>query len=178
MRPARLLPASLAAALLCCLAGLHAVGADDVIELGAAVSLTGKYAPHGAHTKDGYELAVRRINEKGGVKVGGKSYRLVVRYYDDESKPARGNELAERLIKQDGVKFMLGPYSSTMTKAMLPVVEKYKVPMVERAERSASSLPRATIISSLCCPARTGILSPPSISPPSTPRSSARPRRR
>ena len=34
-------------------------------------------------------------------------------------------------MKQDGVKFMLGPYSSGLTKAILPVIEKYKVPMVE-----------------------------------------------
>jgi branched-chain amino acid transport system substrate-binding protein len=108
-----------------------APGAEDVIVLGAAVSLTGKYALNGINTKNGYELAVREINEKGGVKVGGRSYKLVVRYYDDESTPVRGTELAERLIKQDGVKFMLGPYSSGLTKAILPVVEKYKVPMVE-----------------------------------------------
>ena len=34
-------------------------------------------------------------------------------------------------MKQDGIKFMLGPYSSGLTKAILPVIEKYKVPMVE-----------------------------------------------
>ena len=99
--------------------------------LGAAVSLTGKYALNGANTKNGYELAVHKINDKGGVSIGGRPYKLVVRYYDDESTPARGTELAERLVKQDGVKFMLGPYSSGLTKAILPVIEKYKVPMVE-----------------------------------------------
>ena len=99
--------------------------------LGAAVSLTGKYALNGANTKNGYELAVQRINGRGGVTVGGRPHKLVVRYYDDKSTPARGTELAERLVKQDGVKFMLGPYSSGLTKAILPVVEKYKVPMVE-----------------------------------------------
>jgi branched-chain amino acid transport system substrate-binding protein len=131
LRLARLLPASLAAVLLCSLGGFPAPGADNVIVLGAAVSLTGKYALNGGNTKNGYELAVRKINDKGGLNVGGRSYRLVVRYYDDQSTPARGTELAERLIKQDGVKFMLGPYSSGLTKAMLPVVEKYKVPMIE-----------------------------------------------
>ncbi len=99
--------------------------------LGAAVSLTGKYALNGANTKNGYELAVREVNDQGGVKIDGRSYKLTVRYYDDESTPARGTELAERLIKQDGVKFMLGPYSSGLTKAILPVVEKYQVPMIE-----------------------------------------------
>jgi branched-chain amino acid transport system substrate-binding protein len=129
--PARLLPASLAAVLLCSLGGVPAPGAEDVIVLGAAVSLTGKYALNGTNTKNGYELAVREVNDKGGVKVGGKTYKLMVRYYDDESTPVRGTELAERLIKQDGVKFMLGPYSSGLTKAILPVVEKYQVPMIE-----------------------------------------------
>ncbi len=45
--------------------------------------------------------------------------------------PARGAELAERLIKQDGVQFMLGPYGSGPTKAVAPVTEENKVPMVE-----------------------------------------------
>ena len=46
-------------------------------------------------------------------------------------------QLAERLIKQDGVKYMLGPYSSGLTKAIAPVTEKYKIPMVEAQRRLA-----------------------------------------
>ena len=111
----------------------------DTIILGSAISLTGKYSTNGIHAQNGYELAVKRINEMGGVKVGGKSYKLKVVYYDDESTPARGSQLAERLIKQDGVKYMLGPYSSGMTKAIAPVTEKYKIPMVE-AEGASRSL--------------------------------------
>ena len=48
----------------------------DKIILGAAVSLTGKYSTNGKHTQNGYNLAVKRINQMGGVKVGGKSYKL------------------------------------------------------------------------------------------------------
>ncbi len=108
-----------------------AAAAQDTITLGAAVSLTGKYSTNGKFTKDGYDLAVKKINEKGGVKVGDKSYKLAIKYYDDELTPARGAELAERLINQDGIKFLLGPYSSGLTKAIAPVTEKYQVPMVE-----------------------------------------------
>ena len=43
-----------------------------VLIFGAAVSFTGKYSTAGKHTKNGYELAVKRINEMGGVSVGGK----------------------------------------------------------------------------------------------------------
>lgn len=105
--------------------------AQDKITLGSAISLTGKYSTNGEHTKNGYDLAVERINENGGVKVGDKTYELEIIYYDDESTPARGAQLAERLISQDGVKFLLGPYSSGLTKAIAPVTEKYGIPMVE-----------------------------------------------
>ena len=111
----------------------------DTITLGSSISLTGKYATNGLHTQRGYDYAVKVINESGGVKVGGKSYKLAVKYYDDESTPARGAQLAERLIQQDGVEYMLGPYSSGMTKAIAPVSEKFGVPMVE-AEGASRSL--------------------------------------
>jgi branched-chain amino acid transport system substrate-binding protein len=108
-----------------------AAAAQDVITLGAAISLTGAYTTDGEHTQRGYDLTVKMINDAGGVKVGDKSYQLEVKYYDDESTPARGAELAERLIKQDGVQYMLGPYGSGPTKAVAPVTEENKIPMVE-----------------------------------------------
>lgn len=111
----------------------------NTIILGSSISLTGKYATNGLHTQRGYDYAAKVINEAGGVKVGGKSYMLDVKYYDDESTPARGAQLAERLIQQDGVDYMLGPYSSGMTKAIAPVSEKFGVPMVE-AEGASRSL--------------------------------------
>lgn len=111
----------------------------DTITLGSAISFTGKYSTNGIHASNGYNLAIKVINAAGGVKVGGKSYKFAVKYYDDESTPARGAQLAERLIKQDGIKFMLGPYSSGLTKAIAPVTEKFQIPMVE-AEGASRSL--------------------------------------
>jgi len=110
----------------------------DTIILGAAVSLTGKYSTNGEHTKNGYNMAVQRINDMGGVKVNGKSYKFDIIYYDDESDSGRAAQLAERLIKQDGVHYMLGPYSSGLTKAMAPVTEENKIPMVEANGASRS----------------------------------------
>jgi len=111
----------------------------DTIILGSAISFTGKYSTNGIHASNGYKLGVKRINEMGGVTVGGKSYKLDIKFYDDESTPLRTSQLFERLIKQDGVQFLLGPYSSATTKAAAPVTEKYKVPMVE-AEGASRSL--------------------------------------
>jgi branched-chain amino acid transport system substrate-binding protein len=117
----------------------QSVNAQDKIVLGSAISITGKYSQEGKNARDGYDFAVKKINENGGVKVGGKSYQIEVKYYDDESTPARTAQLLERLINQDGIKFVLGPYGSGPTKAAAPVTEKYKIPMVE-AEGASRSL--------------------------------------
>ena len=81
----------------------------DTIMLGSTISLTGKFFRMGIRTKRGYELAVERVNQNGGIRVGDASYKLSVVYYDDESMPTRARQQAQRLIEQDGVKYLLGP---------------------------------------------------------------------
>jgi branched-chain amino acid transport system substrate-binding protein len=116
-----------------------AYAACEEIVLGSAISFTGKYSTNGIHAKNGYDLGAKKINEKGGIKIGDKCYNLKIKYYDDESTPARTAQLLERLIKQDNIKYFLGPYSSATTKAAAPIMEKYKIPMVE-AEGASRSL--------------------------------------
>lgn len=120
-------------------AGQASAADCEPLVLGSAISLTGKYATNGVHAQNGYEFAIKKIDEAGGVKVGDKCYNFKVTYYDDESKGDRGATLAERLISQDNVQYMLGPYSSGLTKAIAPVTEKYQIPMVE-AEGASRSL--------------------------------------
>lgn len=128
-----------AAALSMSMGAAEAKVEGDTITLGAAMSLTGKYSTNGLDTQRGYDFAIDLINKNGGVTVGGKQYKLNVVYYDDESTTARGAQLVERLISQDGIDFVLGPYSSGLTKAIAPVTEKHGVPMVE-AEGASRSL--------------------------------------
>ena len=131
--------ASLAVAGLAFASPAQAKVEGDTIILGSAISFTGKYSTNGIHAKNGYDIGVAKINAMGGVKVGGKSYKLKIQYYDDESTPLRTAQLLERLVNQDGVKYFLGPYSSATTKAAAPIIEKYKVPMIE-AEGASRSL--------------------------------------
>ncbi len=130
---------ALAAGALMASSGAALAAECETITLGAAISLTGKYATNGVHAQNGYDFAIDKIAENGGVKVGDTCYNFEVIYYDDESKGDRGATLAERLINQDEVQYMLGPYSSGLTKAIAPVTEKYKIPMVE-AEGASRSL--------------------------------------
>lgn len=142
MNTKRLIPvvaATLAVAGLAFAGSAQAKVEGDTIILGSAISFTGKYSTNGIHAKNGYDIGVAKINAMGGVKVGGKSYKLKIQYYDDESTPLRTAQLLERLVNQDGVKYFLGPYSSATTKAAAPIIEKYKVPMIE-AEGASRSL--------------------------------------
>ena len=119
------------------LAAAPALAADDTITLGSAISLTGKYATNGLNTQRGYDLGIKRINEKGGVKIGGKTYKLAIKYYDDESTPLRTAELFERLIKQDGSR---QPFDEEKLRAgMQRALEKRPV-SVERLEEAIAHI--------------------------------------
>lgn len=120
------------------LGALPAAAADTIV-FGAAVSLTGKTAKEGEYTRDGYNFFVDKINEMGGITVGGKKYKVEVKYYDDESKSERTAQLIEKLINEDKVTFILGPYGSAPSGTAAPICEKYKIPMIE-ANGSAESI--------------------------------------
>lgn len=125
-------------ALALALGALPAAAADTIV-FGAAVSLTGKTAKEGEYTRDGYNFFVDKINEMGGITVGGKKYKVSVKYYDDESKSERTAQLIEKLINEDKVTFILGPYGSAPSGTAAPICEKYKIPMIE-ANGSAESI--------------------------------------
>jgi branched-chain amino acid transport system substrate-binding protein len=112
------------------LASLPALAADTIV-FGAAISITGKTAKEGEYTRDGYQFAIDKINEMGGIQVGGKKYTVALKYYDDETKPERTAQLIEKLINEDKVNLLLGPYGSSPTGTAAPIAERYKIPMVE-----------------------------------------------
>ena len=105
--------------------------AEKVIKLGCAISFTGAKSRTGKLYVDSYKYAVEKINEAGGVKVGGKNYKFELAFYDDKSEPTESSKLVEKLISEDKVDFLLGPYSSGITIPNSIVARRYRVPMIE-----------------------------------------------
>ncbi len=101
------------------------------IRFGAAVSLTGATANEGKLTQDGYNFWKKTVNDAGGMMVGGQRYMVDLKYYDDESSPDTSAKLTEKLITEDKVNFVLGPYGTGPTLSASAITEKYKMPMVE-----------------------------------------------
>jgi branched-chain amino acid transport system substrate-binding protein len=82
-------------------------------------------------TRDGYDLWRDTYNKAGGISVAGKHYKIDTKYYDDASNAQQSATLAEKLIKEDKVNFLLGPYGTSSTLQVSTVAEKNKMPMIE-----------------------------------------------
>ena len=102
------------------------------IVIGASIAVTGHLGLEGIRMKEGYQWWQDQVNKKGGLL----GRPVEIKFYDDQSTPATGAKLYERLITEDKVDLVLGPYHSAVTFAVAPIVEKHGIPMV--ASGSAS----------------------------------------
>jgi branched-chain amino acid transport system substrate-binding protein len=71
-------------------------------------------------------LAIEEINKAGGVK--GK--QLEVLSLDDQGKPDEAAMVTTKLITQDKVVAILGEVASSVSLAMAPIAQQYKIPMI------------------------------------------------
>ncbi|HDL90145.1 MAG TPA: ABC transporter substrate-binding protein [Thermodesulforhabdus norvegica] len=108
----------------------------NYFKVGVITSLSGDLATGGNVTKRGYDLWAQEVNRLGGIEIDGKKYPVKLVYADAQSEPSAGASAAERLATQEKVDFILGPYSSGVTLACAPVLEKYKIPMITGSAES------------------------------------------
>ena len=100
--------------------------AQQVAKIGATMSQTGKYADFGIEALQGLELFISDVNGRGGAS--GARVELVV--YDDQSDRETAARLYEKLIVEDKVDFLVGPYGTPLTLAATEVAERYDMPIV------------------------------------------------
>src|SRR3989442_1012687 len=97
------------------------------LTVGISISYSGKFAKEGELGRLGYELFREVVNEGAGIKIGNDRYLIEYKYYDDKSDQATAANLVEKLITEDKVKYIFGPFSSDITFATSAIGEKYKV---------------------------------------------------
>ena len=103
--------------------GAHAA---EPIRIGTTQSLSGPLEDFGTNQLRGLQMWAGDINERGMLL--GRPVELV--HYDDASDPARSAQLYQKLIEQDKVDLLVGPYSSAITLAASNVAEQFGVPML------------------------------------------------
>jgi branched-chain amino acid transport system substrate-binding protein len=96
--------------------------AQQPIRIGATMSQTGNLATQGVPARNGYLLCQKDVNASGGLF--GRKIEFLI--YDDKSDPKAAVDLYEKLITEDKVDAIMGPYGSTHTEAVAPVTEKHK----------------------------------------------------
>lgn len=100
---------------------------QESLKIGALVTLSGAGAAWGQGMLHAAELAADDVNAKGGLDVGGKKYRVSVVAYDDKYQANEGVTVANRLVFEDKVKYIIGPVGSAVVLAIQPITEKNKV---------------------------------------------------
>ena len=97
------------------------------ITFGMTASLTGRYHGPGRQAKAGVLAWIDDTNRAGGICVRDRLAHLPVRLicYDDAGQGARCRTLTERLIVDDRVDILLGPYASGLTRRAVAVAEQH-----------------------------------------------------
>jgi branched-chain amino acid transport system substrate-binding protein len=115
-----------------------AANAADVIKFGAPLALTGALADEAKKQDLVWKMWLAKVNAAGGINVGGKKFKAELVEYDYQSDGQRAGQLAEKLITNDKVDFLLSPFGSGHTKIVATIAERYETPVVACAASSES----------------------------------------
>ncbi len=98
----------------------------NVVVMGGTVSQTGRYVEPAGRIHNGQKLYVEELNAGGGLL----GHKVELKIYDDKSDRRTAIELYQKLITEDKVDLVLGPYSSTLADAVANIMERYKRPFI------------------------------------------------
>lgn len=85
----------------------RAFAAEKVIRIGFLAPLTGPVAAWGKPGLDGCEIWAERVNAAGGIALSDGNYKVEFVGYDNEYDPAKARTGATKLIREDGVSFIM-----------------------------------------------------------------------
>ena len=105
----------------------------EPIKIGLLLPLSGSAAFDGQNARNGAELAVKHINDNGGL-LGGHPLELIIE--DTATDPAQATSAAEKLINKDNVVALVGAFNSSSTGAVMPIAKKYEIPLVSAISTS------------------------------------------
>jgi len=102
---------------------------DGVIKIGGVFPLSGEVAQYGVPCRNGIALAIREINEEGGIN--GKELALIPE--DDEGKPEKTVNAYKKLTSQDNVRVVIGSLTSGCVKAITGLAQAQRVLLIAPA---------------------------------------------
>jgi ABC-type branched-subunit amino acid transport system substrate-binding protein len=117
-----------------------ASAAEKTVVIGFTASNTGKFNVEATRQINGLHLWMEQVNAKGGVKLAdGTVVKFADKFYDDESKKERVQELYTKLISADKADFLISPYSSGLADAAAVIAQQYNKIMIATGASSDST---------------------------------------
>ncbi|MDR6291576.1 ABC-type branched-subunit amino acid transport system substrate-binding protein [Inquilinus ginsengisoli] len=106
---------------------LPAAAADDTVKIGVVAAESGAFVSAGHTLPAGVSLAVKEINDAGGVKVGDKTYKIELVRRDDRTDIGTAVAATQELVRDVGVKAIFGSESHDFTLAMAKITQPAKI---------------------------------------------------
>jgi branched-chain amino acid transport system substrate-binding protein len=101
-------------------------GSEKTAIIGFTASLTGSLNVESTRQNNGFKLWMDQVNAAGGIKLAdGSMVKFESKFYDDESKKDRVQELYTKLSTEDNANFLISPYGSGNTDAAAVIAEQY-----------------------------------------------------
>ena len=105
--------------------------AQDTLKIGASAPKTGPLAGGAAVTHwPNIKLWIQEVNNRGGLKVGGKQMKVELIEYDDKTSGEEAVKNIQRLATVDNVHFIVTPYSTGLNVATAPLINRYGYPHI------------------------------------------------
>jgi branched-chain amino acid transport system substrate-binding protein len=129
------------------MSGGQAVAQERVLKIGVLGVMSGPAASWGLVNKYCAETTAQMYNEKGGVEIGGQKYKIQIVSIDDKNDPKLAVSGAERLTRQEGIRYIIGPNIDTTAASVVPTFEANKAMNVAYAfSKSLYTPPRSNSI--------------------------------
>ena len=98
--------------------------ANKTLKIGVLGVMSGPAASWGLVNRYCAETTAQMVNAAGGVDIGGERYDIEIVSIDDKNDPKVAVAGAERLVYEEGIKYIIGPNIDTTAAAIVPVIEK------------------------------------------------------
>jgi branched-chain amino acid transport system substrate-binding protein len=105
-------------------------GGAEKVKVGLIAELTGDIPAVGASCKNAAEMAVKEVNDAGGIEIGGKKYQVELFIEDNAGKADQSASAAQKLITQQNVVAIIGPNASRYAIPASEVAESSKVVLI------------------------------------------------
>ncbi|HVO66933.1 MAG TPA: ABC transporter substrate-binding protein [Syntrophales bacterium] len=103
---------------------------SNTIKIGVNAEMTGDMPAVGESCKKAAEMAVKEVNDAGGIDIGGQKYKVDLFVEDNAGKPDQSASATQKLITQQKVHAIVGPNATRFALPASEIAESSKVVLI------------------------------------------------